>query len=396
MKKIMILGAANYQVPIIEKAKEMDLYTIVVSRPGNYPGFDIADKSYYIDASDAEKVLEVAREEKIDAIATICTDFPMRTVAKVASNMNLPGISEKAAFMCTDKAAMRQRLNERGVPVPKYYVSKTYEEYRKALNNFSSKCVVKAPDSSGSRGIKLLTSFDNEEELKETYKYCVEFSKTGELVIEEFMEGPEVCVETLNYKGVCYPIQITDQLHKEPPYFTDSGYNQPSLLSKETQEAIKDVAIRANIALENYDGSSCTEIIVTNEGPKVVELGARLAGDCMTTHLVPISTGVNMVENVIRIALGEDIDIEHTVNNGTCMRYYMKPTIGTIKGFKGIEEVKKMNGVVEVTMLKEIGDEAVELRSSADRIGYIITKANTPEEAIKICEEAISKIEVLV
>lgn len=396
MKKIMILGASIYQLPAIVKAKEMGLYTIVVSRPGDYPGFAVADNSYYIDASDSDKVLEIAKKEKIDAITTICTDFPMRTVAKVASNLGLPGISEQAAYNATDKIAMRICLGKNGVPIPKFRIAKNKIEFLHVIKDFSGKCVVKAPDNSGSKGIKMLNNTDDIDKAVEAYDYCIQFSKSGMILIEEFMNGPEVCVETLNYKGVCYPIQVTDQLKKMPPYFTDAGYSQPTLLSENVRMEIEKVAIAANIALENYNGSSCTEIIVTNKGPKVVEVGPRLAGDCMTTHLVPLSTGVNMVENVINIALGNEINIDKTINKGSCIRYFLKPVIGKIKDIKGVDEARKVCGIQDVVLLKHPGDQAVELRSSNDRIAYVISQADTADKAINICEEALNKIEVIV
>ena len=396
MKKIMILGASIYQLPAIIKAKEMGLYTIAVSRAGDYPGFAVADKSYYIDAADGDKVLEIAKKENIDAITTICTDFPMRTVAKVASNLGLPGISEKAAFNATDKIAMRFCLQQNNVPIPKFRVANNLDEFLNSIKDFSNKCVIKAPDNSGSKGIKMLDDSSDIQKAIEAYNYCFKFSKSGMILIEEFMDGPEVCVETLNYKGVCYPIQVTDQLKKMPPYFTDAGYSQPTLLSNETRKKIEEVAIAANIALENFNGSSCTEIIVTKEGPKVVEVGPRLAGDCMTTHLVPLSTGVDMVENVINIALGNEINISKTLNKGSCIRYYLKPVIGTIKDIQGVEEAKSLKGVQDVVLLKHPGDEAVELRSSADRIAYVISQADNAEDAISLCENALNKIEVIV
>ncbi len=397
MKKIMILGASILQLPAIQKAKEMGLSVVVADMNPDAIGFKEAGiEREIISTIDAEGVLEAAKRHQIDGIVTICTDLPMRVVAKVAKELNLPGISEEAAFMCTNKGAMRARLKAYGVPVPEYYNIVTKEEYLEAVSHFDEKCVVKAVDNSGSRGIQLIYDVHDAESVDEAFDYCKQFSRSGELVVEEFMEGPEICVETLSVDGVCYPIQITDQLAKEPPYFTDAGYNQPTLLSDETKEKIRQVAVAANMALENYKGSSCTEMIVTKEGPKIVEVGARLAGDCMTTHLVPLSTGVDMVKAVINIALGEPVDFTQKHAKGACIRYYMKPVVGKIKAFEGIAEAEKVEGIQQVTLLKQVGDMAVELRSSGDRIGFVIAQMDTPEEAIAQCEKALALIQVIV
>src|SRR5699024_6200773 len=143
----------------------------------------------------------------------------------------------------TNKGAMRARLKEYGVPVPEYYNVVTREEYLEAVSKFEEKCVVKAVDNSGSRGIQLIYDAKNQKSVDEAFDYCKKFSHCGELVVEEFMEGPEICVETLSVNGTCYPIQITDQLAKQPPYFTDAGYNQPTLLDEKTKEEIRKVAV---------------------------------------------------------------------------------------------------------------------------------------------------------
>ena len=345
--------------------------------------------------ADKEEILELAKKYSIDGILA-SVDAGVRSTAYVANQLGLPGISEEAAFMGTDKVAMRKRLKERGVPVPEFYEVKNKEEYDKVVSQFKEKCIVKAADSSGSRGIYELKDLTNQQEIDYAYDYCVQFSGTGELLVEEMMEGQEICAETLSSDGVCYPIQITDQQHKLPPYFTDSGYSQPSMLPKDTVDRIKQIAIDANMAIENYQGSSCTEMIVTKDGPKIVELGVRLAGDFMTTKMVPLSNGVDMPGDVVKISLGESIDVTPTLNKASCVRYFMKERIGIIKAITGIEEAKKIPGIVEIGTLKNVGDEATPLRKSSDRLGYVIAQMDTPEEAIASAEKALSLIDFVV
>jgi len=396
MEKIMILGASILQLPAILKAKDMGLGVVVADMDPDAVGFKVDDViCEVISTIDEDRILEAAKRHCIDGILTICTDLPMRAVARVAKEMNLPGITPEAAFMCTNKGAMRKRLKEHGVPVPEYYNVVTREEYKEAISKFPEKCVVKAVDNSGSRGIQLIHNVKDEKTVDEAYDYCIQFSHSGELVVEEFMEGPEICVETLNFDRKCHPIQITDQLEKQPPYFTDAGYNQPSLLSEDVKERIREVAIAANMALENYTGSSCTEMIVTKDGPKVVEVGARLAGDCMTTHLVPMSTGVNMVEGVINIALGRPVDITPKYQKASAIRYYLKPTIGEITGIEGVEEAEKVEGIQQVTIVHGIGKIAKPLRSSADRLAFVIAQADDAKSAIRQCEIALDKLKFI-
>ena len=395
-KKIMILGGGEYQLPAIVKAREMGLDVVVCDYYPDCVGKRVPGViGELISTYDYEGVLKAAEKHKIDAITTLCTDYPVRIVAYVANKLGLPALSEETAYKATDKGQMRKCMEEYGVPIPKYRTVSTEEEFLDKLKDFNGKCVVKAVDNSGSRGVRMLDDPRDERFAAEAFDYCKEFSRSGDILIEEFMEGPEVCVETLNFDGVCYPVQVTDQLAKKPPFFTDAGYSQPSVLGRDIVEQCKKVAVMTNMAVKNYTGSSCTELIVTAEGPKVVEIGPRLAGDYMTSHLVPYSTGVDMVEGIIKIALGETPDITPKFDKGSCVRYYMEPVVGEITEISGLDEAKSVAGVKEVILMKKVGDMAVPLRSSSDRIGLVIAQADSAGEAVRVCEEALNKLRIV-
>ena len=312
MKKIMILGASILQKPAIDKAKEMGLSVVAVDMNPKAVGFRREDiEKEYISTIDTSKVLEAAKKHRIDGIMTLATDMPMRTIAVIAKEMGLPGISEEVAVKATNKGDMRKALAKACVPIPHYFQVSTKKDFITAVNEIRAsgyKCIVKPADNAGSRGVVLLTDF-LESSLENVYSYSKKFSRSGDLLVEEYMEGPEVSVETLSIRGKCYIIQITDKLTTEAPYFVEMGHSQPSALSPEVKQMIKEVTVKANGAIGIIDGPSHTEIKVTKEGPKIVELGARLGGDNITTHLVPLSTGIDMVEKSIRIALGEKPDI---------------------------------------------------------------------------------------
>lgn len=309
MKKIMILGASILQLPAIKKAKEMGLQVIVADMDENAIGFqEEGIICEVISTIDSEKILEAAKKYNIDGIMTLASDMPMRSVAIVAKEMGLVGISEKTALNATNKAEMRQCLKECGVPIPQFFCVSSREEYEKAIEYFRKaqlKCIVKPADNSGSRGVDLLSDLSDEELISKVYEYSKSYSRGGDIVVEEYMEGPEVSVETLSVDGECHIIQITDKLTTGAPYFVEMGHSEPSELPEDVKIKISEVASTAVKAIGITNGPSHTEIKVTKDGPKIVELGARLGGDNITTHLVPLSTGVDMVECCIKIALGE-------------------------------------------------------------------------------------------
>ena len=151
----------------------------------------------------------------------------------------------------------------------------------------------------------------------------------------------------------------------------------------------------ANKALGISNGPSHTEIKVTKDGPKIVELGARLGGDNITTHLVPLSTGVNMVECCIRIALGEVADITAKYNKAAAIRY-CKTSSGKVKNIIGIHDAELVPGVKQVSIVHGIGEKLKEMKSSTDRAGFVVVQTDSVDEAINECEAAISKVHFII
>ena len=161
------------------------------------------------------------------------------------------------------------------------------------------------------------------------------------------------------------------------------------------EKRIADVAVAANKAIGILNGPSHTEIKVTAEGPKIVELGARLGGDCITTHLVPLSTGVDMVECSIRIALGEKPVLENSQYRGSAIRY-LQSDVGTIENISGLEEARSIHGVKQVSIVHGKGEYAGKIKSSTDRIGFVIAQAEDVTAAIQIAENSVRKIKITV
>ena len=132
---------------------------------------------------------------------------------------------------------------------------------------------------------------------------------------------------------------------------------------------------------------------MTDEGPKIVELGARLGGDCITTHLVPLSTGMNMVEYCIRIALGEKPGFSAPINRGSAIRYFRQHS-GTVDSIEGVEDAVAVDGVVQISIVHDVGEKITDVTDSGSRMGFVIAQGSTAEKAVKACENAMKKIKI--
>lgn len=391
MKKVLIIGASILQLPAIRKAKELGYYVGVADYNPKAIGIAEADEYFNVSTIDVDGVVKVAQEFKPDGIMTLATDMPMRAVAKACEACGLPGISFATAIKATDKGEMIKAFEASGVEHPWYYIVPSKPDLETVIDKITYPCIMKPTDNAGSRGVVLCHS---REELESEYEYSHHESRGGAVIIEEYLQGPEFSIEVMVVDGEPHVLQITDKLTTGAPHFVEMGHSQPTRQSEENQEKIRDLAIRACKAVGINIGPAHVEMILTKDGPKMVELGARMGGDCITTHLVPLSTGIDMVGCTIKLACGEKIDIEPKFNKGSAIRYFDSHN-GVIKSVEGIEEAKKIPGVQEISIVHGVGETVGEIGSSTDRVGFVIARAETAEDAIRVCEKSLKQVSLI-
>lgn len=392
MKRLLIIGASILQLPAIKKAKELGHYVAVADFNPNAIGIPYADEFFNASTIDIEAICQVAKEFKPDGIMTLATDMPMRSISAATSQLGLPGISMDTAIKSTDKGEMIKAFKEHGVESPWFYIIEQESQLQEMMSQIEYPCILKPTDNAGSRGVMLVNS---EDELMDAYKYSVSQSRGGLIIVEEYMTGPEVSVEVMVVDGEPHVLQVTDKLTTGAPYFVEMGHNQPSMLPFEDVEKIKDLTCRAVKSVGINCGPSHVEIKLTPSGPKMVELGARMGGDCITTHLVPLSTGIDMIKATIDVSLGFIPDITPTFKKGSAIRFLDAPN-GVVTAICGIDEAKQIDGVQEVSLTKLIGDEVSEIHSSVDRCGFVIVQCNSVVEAIEVCEKAKKSIQIAI
>ena len=392
MSKILIIGASILQLPAIIKAREAGYHTIVVDYNPKAIGIAYADEFYHVSTIDEVGITSLAEKLRPDGIMTLATDLPMRSLAVATSKLGLPGISYDTAVKATDKGMMIKAFEKGHVEHPWFFILKNKDELKRVLSAISYPCVIKPTDNAGNRGVSYA---QNEAELLSLYDYSHENSHSGDVIIEEYMEGQEVSVEIIVYQGIVHILAVTDKLTQGKPYFVEIGHSEQSQLGEENVAKIKDLATRAVKAIGIDNSPAHVEIMLTKDGPKMVELGARMGGGCITTHLVPLSTGIDMIKSVMDMAMGKEPDVTPKFDKGSALRHLVGLE-GKIVSIEGLEEARKYPGVTEVTMLKNVGDTVGYFKNGSDRIGYVIAQGKDAANAIKICEEAMKLINVKV
>lgn len=388
MKKLLVIGASFLQLPAIKKAKEMGLDVAVADYDPKAVGIPYADKYFNASTIDIDAICKVAQEYCPDGIMTLATDMPMRSVAAATALLGLPGITMDAAIKATDKGEMIKAFKSYGVESPWYYIIEKESDLKKYGDFFTYPCIMKPTDNAGSRGVTLLQSSDD---LKKAYDYSVKQSRGGKVIVEEYLQGHEVSVEIMVVDNVVHVLAVTDKLTTGAPHFVEMGHSQPSLLASQNIERIKDLATRAVRAIGISCGPAHVEIMDTEKGPKMIELGARMGGDCITTHLVPLSTGIDMVKATIDVSLNNKPDIKPKWNMGSSIRFFYAPK-GKILSIMGLDKVKEQSCVKDFMINKKVGEYVEDICNSLDRLGYVVTQDDTVRKAICDCEQALNMV----
>lgn len=365
MKKIMILGAGIYQVPLIKKAKELGLYTIVCSIEGNYPGFAYADKIYYVNTTDREQILEIAKIEQIDGICTTGTDVAVITLGYVCDQLGLSGVSFESAQIATNKAKMKACFWENQVSTAAFYKVQTLEEAFEAFDKLRKPIVMKIVDKSGSRGI---CRVDEREQVAEIFEDELKRTDLPYIVIEEFIDGHEVGVDALVQNGEIKLLLGHDKLMYQSGQTTiPVGHILPLNMSESVVEKLENAARQAIVAMKLNNCAVNMDVFVTaDEEIYMIEVGGR-AGATGIPEVMSIYTGYNYYEQIIKIALGEEIKINDLKKTPCASILFHVPNAGVLKRV----EFPQMEDV-EYGIDYELGTKVSEMQDGTDRIGQAI------------------------
>jgi len=363
MKKLAIIGASYLQIPLVSKAKEMGIETHCFAWEDGAVCKEIADFFYPISIIEKEQILEICQQVHIDGITTIASDAAVPTVCFVAGKMGLTGNGYEDALVATDKYLMRQRFSEFTVSSPRFVIAD--ENY--SVKDFRFPVIVKPTDRSGSRGVKKI---DNPYDLKDAVTRAQKESFTHQAIIEEYISGKEVSVETISWQGKHTILAITDKVTTEEPYFVELEHHQPSNFPVAIQDKIKSETLKALAALNIQYGASHAEFKITSGGDVfAIEVGARMGGDFIGSHLVALSTGYDFVKGVIDISMGhfEEPVLKNKRYSGV---YFL------CKETENLLSVIQNAGNYPQIVEAEITDpELHAIQCSADRSGYFIYQA---------------------
>lgn len=394
-KAVLIFGVGPLQLSIIERAKRLGLYTVGIDPVANATCRDAVDAFEVVGGQDFEGTCAVVEKHGINAIVTAATDKPLVMMARIAEKYGFPFYSVETAQWSTDKYQMKYRFELGDVPHAQGRLISKVEE----AEGLVFPVIVKPRDNSGSRGVKLCR---NKEELKVSIEEALENSKLDTVLVEEFIEGPEYSIESLHYfEGSQQPtanvqqpecksevIQFTEKKTTEFPYNVELGHKQPANLSEEHKAAIREIVSKIGKAMNFVNCPSHTELKINDRGIFVIETSPRLGGDYITSTLTPLSTGINLEDQLLHIALGEPLDTKTgRVEKASGVHFFCLPE-GRVEKIdtKALDEAKNWPGVYSLNLKLKVGDEVHQITSSLNRYGEFIVKAEDREELDRLME----------
>ncbi len=379
MKKLVIIGANEFQNPLILKAKEMGYETHVFAWRDGAVGEKNADYFYPISIIEVDEILEICKKIQPDGVATIGSDLANVTVAKLADALGLPGNSLTCIEKSTNKASMRAAFKAAGIPTPYFRVVSDISELN--VQELEYPLIVKPTDRSGSRAI---TKVEKYEQLTAAIVWAAKESFEKKAIVETYLNGQEYSMESISYEGKHTCLAITKKYTTGAPHYIETGHIQPAPLSRELESKCISEIHRALDALEIKNGASHAEFRIDDRGNvRIIEIGSRMGGDCIGSDLVPLSTGHDFMQMVIETATKQVPSInENTLEKCSAIRFIMSE-----KNLADLEMIKtKYPGcLIKELMTEEPGTH--EVIDSGSRFGYYILQTDTMEEMKEIFGE---------
>jgi len=384
MKTILIIGAGFLQSFVIIKAREMGYRTVAIDKNPHAIGFELADKHGVVDIIDLNGCLEFAKANEIDGVMTAATDYGVLSAAYIAQELKLPGLDFEVAKVIKNKYLVRRTLFENRVDsVSQYYLINDMSELTHIKDKVKYPVMIKPCDGSGSKATKRV---DDIVELENSCKEAMNASLIGKVLIEDFIRGKEYGVESFVYNGEVHVLGVMGKYMTSPPDYAELGHYFPSQLPIE--DKVKDVVRKSIKALGINFGAVNMDVLITEEGRIcIVDVGARMGGNLIGSHIIPLGTGIDYMGNLIRAAVGDVVDMSprSPAANVATRLLALKP--GKVIALPNFAEIKQQCKVDIYHHLK-VGETICEYHNNLDGCGYVVAVAGDAKEAERRAEKA--------
>jgi len=388
---ILILGGGTMQLPAARIARRKGWKVFVAAKSIDPAVRALADEALEVDLQDRDGMAAVAQELRarhgLHGVFTAGTDFST-TVAWVAEKLRLPGIPYAVALNATDKARMRARFRAQRVPCPRFYTVEG-QPPPELPEGFAFPLVVKPVDNMGARGVRRV---DRQEEYPAAVETALGQSRTRRVIVEEYMEGPELSLDAVVFRGRATVCGVADRHIYFPPYFVEMGHTMPSGQDPEFLRQAEEVFLAGIRALGIRNGAAKGDIKLTPAGPAVGEIAARLSGGYMSGWTFPLSCGVEVTEAALNIAVGlPPGELKPRFAAVSAERAFISIP-GRVQALEGLPEVRQVDGLQELFLRVRVGDRVRLPANNLEKCGNVITRSSTRARAAGAADQARQQV----
>lgn len=383
MKKLLMLGGSHFQIPAIQRAKDMGIYVITCDYLPKNPGHKYADEYHNISTTDKEAILDLAKELKIDGILAYASDPAAPSASFVAEKLGLKGQPYKSVEILTNKALFREFLHQNGFNAPKGISFSILKEGLENISKLNFPLILKPVDSSGSKGVYKINS---KEDLKRYFTSAIKYSRIKKVILEEWIsyDGFQIAGDGFSIDGnlvFCGFANEHFNNNSNSP-FVPICESFPYIGDQKIQKLVKSEIQKILNLLELQTGSYNFDIRIKDNKVYFLEIGPRNGGN-LIPQTIKLAYGVDLVEASIRASLGMDLEnfkkqIKDSKLNGYYACYVLHSEQSGI--FKGIDIANDCKKDIEsLQIFSEINDEISAFSGSNATLGIAIFKSNSIE-----------------
>ncbi len=389
-RHVLILGAGVYQVPLIRKARDKGCHVSVATWKGDYPGLAFADETWFVDTCDYEELLRLSRANNIEAVLTTGTDVAIPSLGYLCDKLNLPGITYETAQLCSNKILAQQHFAKHGVSTAKHQCVATLSEARKAVSSMGLPVMVKAPDSSGSRGV---VAVKQDSELNFAFEQAMAVSKLGEVLIEEMLIGEEFGAQAIVSAGrvlhcLCHNDTVTPS-----PVSVPIGHSYPFNMNDILQQEALDVTQQAVTALGIENALCNVDLMASERGVRILEIAPRI-GATGIPEITLRHFGIDLYDLALQMALGLSPQMNVHPGPASAILIIRSPKTGVLTRCRVPEHLKDHHKIEAIHFDYREGAEVDAFHTGPDRIGHIFVTGSTRVEAEAFAEKVASELEI--
>ena len=382
--KLLVIGAGIGQIPIIEIARKRGVHITVVTLPGELPGIKLADEVFYCDIYDRDKIVNYAKEHGITAVISDQNDLMNPTVAYVAEKLGLPGNTIEQVMSYYNKNTYRDNCDKIGNPTPMHAAVDS-------ADFIGIDCplpwIVKPADSQSSVGVQKI---ERKEELKPALEAALSHSKTHSAIVEEFFTGKEIVCEGFIENGKYYLLSFADRKDFAlKDILIPSQTVFPSLIKKNLLDQVLECEQRMASYINPAFAIVHSEYLVNEEENKicVVESALRGGGVYISSHLIPLATGIDinnvLLDKALNIPVNLDTVFEERTNASAGYICFYLPE-GTVKKIEGINDLNALPFVEKVCLdMIHIGQKTEPMLHKGLRKGPILVSGSSRDNLEK-------------